>query len=45
MTRRGQLLFYWSDRPIWNNDKDTASLFDPSGKLIDSFQVQEDVSE
>jgi micrococcal nuclease len=44
-TRRGQLRFYWGDGPIWNNDKDTASLFDPSGKLIDSFHVQGDVSE
>jgi len=45
MTRRGQLLFHWGDGPIWNNDKDTASLFDPSGKLIDSFQVQGEGSE
>jgi hypothetical protein len=40
-TRRHQLLFYWgSARPIWNNDGDTAWLFDPNGKLIDSFHVQ-----
>jgi endonuclease YncB( thermonuclease family) len=45
MTRRGQLLFHRGDGPIWNNDGDTASLFDPSGKLIDSFRVQGEVSE
>jgi len=45
MTRRGQLLFYWGDGPVWNNHEDTASLFDPGGKLIDSFHVQGDVSE
>ncbi|MBI3795690.1 MAG: lamin tail domain-containing protein [Deltaproteobacteria bacterium] len=44
-TSRGQLRFHWGDGPIWNNDKDTASLFDPSGKLIDSFQTHGDVRE
>ena len=44
-TRRGQLTFYWGAGPIWNNNGDTASLFDPDGKLIDSFQVQGEVSE
>ena len=39
VTRRGQLLFHWGNGPIWNNDGDTASLFDPSGKPIDSFRV------
>ena len=40
-TRRGQGVFHWgSARPIWNNDGDTAALFDPDGKLIDVFQVQ-----
>jgi micrococcal nuclease len=43
--RRGQLLFYWGSGPIWNNDGDTASLFDRNGKLIDSFRVQGEVSE
>jgi endonuclease YncB( thermonuclease family) len=39
-TRRGQRLFHWNAaRPIWNNDGDTASLFDPDGNLIDVFQV------
>jgi hypothetical protein len=41
--RRGQHIFYWgSAGPIWNNSGDTASLFDPSGKLIDSFRTQGD---
>jgi len=38
-TRRGQLVFYWGAGPIWNNDDDTASLFAPDGKLIDTFRV------
>lgn len=39
-TRRGQLIFHWgSSRPIWNNDRDTALLFHPDGRSIDSFQV------
>ncbi|MGE0679913.1 MAG: lamin tail domain-containing protein [Candidatus Binatia bacterium] len=37
--RRGQLVFYWGSGPIWNNDGDIASLFDPSGDLIDTFRV------
>lgn len=37
---RGALTFYWGSGPIWNNDSDTASLFNPDGGLIDSFQVQ-----
>ena len=44
-TRRGQLVFHWGDGPIWNNNGDTASLFDPHGKLIDSFQVRGKVNE
>ncbi len=43
--RRGQLLFYWGSGPIWNNSGDTASLFDPDGKLIDSFLVHREVDE
>ena len=43
-TRRGQFTFYWGAGPIWNNTRDTASLFNPSGKLIDSFQIQREVS-
>jgi len=38
-TNRKQLTFYWGAGPVWNNDGDTASLFDPDGKLIDSFRV------
>jgi len=45
MTRPRQLRFYWGDGPIWNNNQDTAALFDPQGKLIDSFHVQREVSE
>jgi micrococcal nuclease len=37
--RQRRLVFYWGAGPIWNNDKDTALLFDPSGKLIDSFSI------
>ena len=37
--RRSRQVFYWGAGPIWNNDGDTASLFDPAGKLIDSFRV------
>jgi len=44
-TRHGQLRFYWGTGPVWNNAGDTASLFDPDGKLIDSFQVYGGVSE
>jgi len=33
-TSRKQLTFYWGSGPVWNNDGDTASLFDPDGKLI-----------
>lgn len=30
--------FFWgSDKPIWNNDGDTVFLFDPEGKLVDSW--------
>jgi len=36
--RGGQLVFHWNARPsIWNNDADTASLFDPDGRRIDTF--------
>jgi micrococcal nuclease len=44
-TRQGQLRFYWGTGPVWNNDGDTASLFDPDGNLIDSFQVYRDIDE
>jgi micrococcal nuclease len=44
-TNRKQLMFYWGSGPIWNNDGDTASLFDPEGKLIDAFRVYGEVSE
>jgi micrococcal nuclease len=37
--RRGQPVFYWGSGPIWNNDGDTASLFDPGGELLDTFRV------
>lgn len=39
------LTFYWGGGPIWNNDDDTASLFDPQGKLIDSFRVGTEAEE
>ena len=39
--RGGQLIFHWNARsPIWNNDADTAFLFDPDGRRIDTFQFQ-----
>ncbi|MGH7961137.1 MAG: thermonuclease family protein [Candidatus Binatia bacterium] len=37
---RGALTFYWGAGPVWNNDKDMASLFHPDGRLIDAFQVR-----
>lgn len=37
--RRDQLVFYWGSGPIWNNDGDLASLFDPNGALVDTFRV------
>ena len=37
--RRGQLVFYWGSGPIWNNDRDMASLFAPSGELLDTFRI------
>ncbi len=39
LVRQGRLVFYWGTGPIWNNDKDTALLFDPRGKLIDAFSI------
>lgn len=42
--RRGQLVFYWGSGPIWNNDGDSASLFDPRGELVDTFRVLGDIS-
>jgi micrococcal nuclease len=44
-TRRGQLIFYWGLGPIWNNDEDTASLFDPEEKLIDTVHIARDMVE
>ena len=39
--RGGQLIFHWgATHPIWNNTKDTASLYDPAGELIDRFHIQ-----
>ena len=39
--RGGQLLLHWgATYPIWNNTEDTASLYDPDGQLIDTFQIQ-----
>ena len=40
-TRGLQFVYHWgSSRPIWNNTGDTASLFDPTGALIDTFHVR-----
>ena len=39
MKRRGQLVFYWGAGPIWNNNGDTASVFDPAGKRVDVFRI------
>jgi len=40
--RRGaQLIFHWNaGSPIWNNDADTAFLFDPDGRRTDIFQMR-----
>ena len=27
-------VIYWKTRTVWNNDGDTARLFDPSGKMV-----------
>lgn len=36
----GQTLsFYWDAGPVWNNDGDIATLFDPSGKQVDTLRV------
>ncbi|MFP4655856.1 MAG: lamin tail domain-containing protein [Methanohalobium sp.] len=32
-------LYWGSGRPIWNNDGDTAYLYDSTGELVDSHQV------
>ncbi len=29
---------YWNKRTVWNNDGDTASLFDSSGKLVSAMK-------
>ena len=29
--------FYWTGHKIWNQDKDTAWLYDPAGGLIDNY--------
>mgnify|MGYP002408763551 CR=1 FL=1 len=31
-------LYWGSKRPIWNNDGDTASLYDRNGRLVDSLE-------
>jgi len=33
-------LYWGSKRPIWNNDGDTASLYDHNGRLVDSLERQ-----
>lgn len=38
--RNGEWRFHWGNGPVWNNSGDTAFLFDPSGKQIDSYTVQ-----
>ena len=38
--RQGQYRFHWDTGPVWNNTGDTAFLFDPDGKQIDSFPVR-----
>lgn len=38
--RQGQYRFHWDTGPVWNNTGDTALLFDPDGKQIDSFAVR-----
>jgi micrococcal nuclease len=36
-----QLRFFWGSRyPIWNNKGEQASLSDPKGKLIDTFEYR-----
>ena len=30
-------VLYWGDGAIWNNDGDTAYLYDPSGNLVDTY--------
>lgn len=32
--------FHWGRGPVWNNSGDTAFLFDPRGRLIDSWTVR-----
>lgn len=39
ITRGKTLSFYWGAGPVWNNDGDIATLFDPSGKQVDVFRV------
>jgi len=31
-------LFWNSGRPIWNNDHDTAYLYNSQGELVDSYE-------
>ncbi len=38
--QHGQYRFHWDTGPVWNNTGDTAFLFDPDGKQIDSFPVR-----
>ena len=30
------VVYLGSDRPIWNNDRDRATLLDPTGKVVDA---------
>ena len=38
--QQGQYRFHWDTGPVWNNTGNTAFLFDPNGKQIDSFPVR-----
>ena len=31
-------VIYWKTRTVWNNDGDTARLFDPSGEMVSERQ-------
>ena len=36
-TDHDHVLYWGKDIPIWNNDGDTAYLYDPNGKLVDTY--------
>ncbi len=38
--RNGLHRFHWGRGPVWNNAGDTAFVFDPHGRLIDSYTVR-----